>query len=378
MKLKLNPTKEQKLKLNHWAGCVRFLYNKTISMLTNKNNKTLRNEFKLRDRLVTYKSKKTYNINSFYFNKPWLRNCPKTVKQGAIKEAIANLQSCFKNLQNKNISKFQAPYKTKKKESLKGWCFSVEKTSIHKTNDSLFICTDNLGEMKYYKTTQLHKLLPNKAPKYDCKIQKSMFGEYFLIIPYECSPKPIIKEIKNPVAIDPGIRKYLTTYAPNSKESYILGNRWSTIIMQKCIDLDKLSSIKKKDKIIKKKILKLRKQIHYLKQELKYKCANFIAKEYDLVMIPKLKIESKARKLTTKTVRSLANAGHCSFFDILKDKCWEHGKHFLHVREEYTSKTCPCCGHINNCNEIYKCKNCNCHQDRDIIGAFNILLKGVR
>ena len=373
MKLKLNPTKEQKLQLNQWAGCTRFVYNKTIAMMTNKKNKTLRDEYKLRDRLVTFKNRKTKKINSFYLNKPWLKQCPKNIKQGAVKDAISNLQSCYTNLANKNITQFKAPFRTKKNEISKGWCFSLEKASIHKKGNSLFIFQTKLGEMRYYSTKQLHKLLPSDIPKYDCKIQKSMFGEYFLIIPYNCKPKSLVKEIINPVAIDPGIRKYLTTYAPNSKESYVMGNRWSTLVMQKCLDLDKLE--KKKDK---KKITKLRKQVYNLKRELKYKCANFIAKEYDLVMIPKLKIEGKCRKLTNKTVRSLANAGHCGFFDILKGKCWEHGKHFLHVREEYTSQTCPCCGQLNKCNEIYKCKTCDYHQDRDITGAFNILLKGVR
>jgi putative transposase len=225
-------------------------------------------------------------------------------------------------------------------------------------------------------------------PEMDCKIQKSMFGEYFLIIPYKCYPKIIKrKEYVNPVSIDPGVRKYLTTYAPNDQESYILGNRWSTLITEKSIKLDKLYSkiSKKKGKEknkIKDQILRIRKKICNLKMELKFQSANFISKKYDLIMIPKLesgKLCIKAdRKLKTKTARSLLNAGHCKFFDILKDKCWENGSKFLHVREEYTSQTCPKCGELNKCNEVYKCKNCHFKHDRDIVGALNILLKGVR
>ena len=36
LKLKLNPTKDQRLEMNRWAGCVRFLYNKTIALLIQK------------------------------------------------------------------------------------------------------------------------------------------------------------------------------------------------------------------------------------------------------------------------------------------------------------------------------------------------------
>ena len=74
----------------------------------------------------------------------------------------------------------------------------------------------------------------------------------------------------------------------------------------------------------------------------------------------------------------MLQAGHSKFFDTLKDKCWENGSHFLHVKEDYTSQTCPCCGTLNKCNEFFKCKNCSFSHDRDIIGSLNIMLKAVR
>jgi putative transposase len=99
-------------------------------------------------------------------------------------------------------------------------------------------------------------------------------------------------------------------------------------------------------------------------------------------MMPKLetkKLVIKAeRKLTTKTVRSLLNAGHSEFYNILKDKCWESGVRFLECREDYTSQTCPDCGSLNKCNETYHCKQCGFQNDRDVVGALNILLKGVQ
>lgn len=375
------------MKLNKWAGCVRFLYNKTIALLTNSNNKTLRGKFFLRNRLCTTKSS-TGKENSFFINKPWLKECPKSVRQGAICDAKSNLKACFTNKKNKNIKKFRAPFRTKKNEALRGWSYSLEKNNISKKADKLFIFKTILGEMKYYGTKQLHKIIPDMRPGMDCKLQKTMFGEYFLVVPYTRIPKAEKKTCVNPVAIDPGVRKYLTTYAPNSKESFMFGNRWATPISSLCIQLDKLYSrqTKEKDKKEKKKIkctiLTLRKRIHNLKKELRDQCASFISKRYDLVMLPKLeagKLCIKAnRKLTVKTVRSFLNAGHCKFFDTLKEKCWENGSKFLHVREEYTSQTCPCCGNLNKCNEVFKCKNCFFKHDRDIIGAFNILLKGVR
>ena len=262
-KLKLNPTNQQRLILNQWAGGCRYLYNKTISLLQNKNNKTLRGKYYLRDRLVTIKSRTSKNENSFYYNKPWLKQCPKSVRQYSVQEACSNLKACFSNLKNGNISKFNSPYKTKKKEQLHGWTISLEKNNLSKDQDHLYIFKNMLNEMKYFNTKQLHKLITDVKPSMDCKIQKNKYNEYFLIIPIAYIPKAVKKEVINPVAIDPGIRKFLTTYAPNAKESFIFGNRWSTKITEHCIFVDKLVTLysKRKTKQLKKQILRKRKKI---------------------------------------------------------------------------------------------------------------------
>lgn len=392
LKLRIKPTLEQKRILNQWAGCVRFLYNKSIALLTNKKNKTLRSVFKLRDRLVTLKGNDyatQKNKNNFYNNKDWLKQCPKSIKQGAIKEAKANLQSCHTNKNKGNIKKFDKPFKTKKREMLKGWSLELEKANISKDGNKLFIYKSILGEMRYCSTKQLHKIIPDSKPKMDCKLQKTQFGEYFLIVPYVCVPKkdpPTV--IKNPASGDPGGRKFLTTYAPIQKESFIFGNRAASRIIEELLILDNLISklSHEKDSNIRKKLRVMiktkRRYVYYLKTELRYQVANFISKRYDLFMLPKLevcKLSLKAsRKLKTKAVRQLLNLGHSKFFNTLKDKCWENGSVFMQVREEYTSQTCPSCGTLNKCNETYYCKDCSFTHDRDIVGALNIFLKGVR
>lgn len=379
LKLRLRPTKEQKTKFDQWAGCYRFLYNKTIGLLTNKKNKTVRKYNVLRYRLTTIKNQKTKKINSFFSNKKWLESCPTAIRKYAIKEATSNLQSCFTNLKNKNIKSFSAPFKTKKKEIQKGYSFPLEKTTIKKDKNKLLIYSE---EYRYYGTKQLHKLIKKDQPDMDCRIQKSAYNEYFLIVYYTVKQRtPVKKEFINPVSIDPGIRKFITTYS--MQESYMIGNRWSHKIMEVLLKLDKEKDPKKQKKY--------RKRVMYLKKELHYQTANLLSKKYDLLLMPKLdtkKLSEKysirnnkkfySRRLKTKTVREMMNAGHCKFFDRLKDKAWEHGCKFLEVKEHYTSQTCPYCGTLNKCNETYKCKNCKFCHDRDMVGALNIMLKAVR
>ena len=360
--------------LNNWGGCTRFLYNRTIAMLTNPKNKSIRSKNQLRSRFTAIQNSSTEQKNTFFNNKEWLKECPSAIRKGAVYDAKANLSACFSNLKAKNIKYFKSPFRSKKKEQLNGYCYSLEKNNIQKKENKLFIFPTILGEMKYFGTKQLHKLIPDDKPIYDCKIQKSAYGEYFLVIPYKVIPKNLKTEIKNPVSIDPGVRKFLTTYSPTQQESFMIGNRWSTKIMSLLLKLDV-----EKDK---QKCIQLRKRVDNLKKEMHYKSASFISKRYDLVLMPKLqtqKLSSKVgRKLKTKTVRAMLNARHSSFFNCLKDKCWEEGVQFLHVGEAYTSQTCPCCGQLNKCNEFYTCKNCHFQHDRDIVGALNIMLKAVR
>lgn len=368
-KLRLRPTKQQKLMLNKWAGNARFLYNKAIFLRT----KTNLNKFQLRNRLATIKNRESGKNNSFYNNKPWLKDCPSSVRKSAVYDAVANLQSCFSN---KNISQFTLPFRTKKREQQNGYGFSIEKQDIKKQKDKLYIAGE---EFRYYGTKQLHKLVPGDRPDHDCKVQRSAFGEYFLIVPYRCHGSPVPKVFTNPISIDVGVRKNMTTYAPNKGESLFVGDRWiDNAIMPLLLRLDQLYSDRKKNK---EEILRLRKRVFYLKKEFRDQAASYISKNHDLVLMSKLdtkELSIKAeRRLKTKTVRAMLNIGHSKLFDAMKDKCWEHGSKFLHVGEEYTSQTCPCCGRRKKTSsETYSCC-CGFEQDRDIVGALNILIKAI-
>jgi putative transposase len=71
-------------------------------------------------------------------------------------------------------------------------------------------------------------------------------------------------------------------------------------------------------------------------------------------------------------------------FDIMlakiKNKCEEYGIELRMQEESYTSKTCPICGDCsneNNKDRIFICSMCGYVDDRDIVGARNILSKSM-
>lgn len=384
LKLRLYPTKEQKILLNKWAGGFRYTYNATLASLKNPRDKC-RSWMNLRNRFVTAKG------NNYFNNKPWLLSIPKSIRQGAVKEAHTNFKTCFKNLTLGNISKFFMTFKSKKKEKENGYCYGIEKNNVMKKGNQLFIFPKMLGAIKYGSTKQLHKLIPKLKPDADPRIQKDRFGDYFLLLTIDKKPKQVPKVHTKVKSGDPGVNIFLTTYNPQGEAEFI-GKGFNETLLSLLESLDILISQrdtlkndprrKRECKALERRCIRLRKEIYYQKKELHNQVNNHVATSASLILYPKLdsqKLTLKERRtLRTKVVRQLLNLGHCTAFEKLKYKCMEHGTELLQVSEAYTTKTCPCCGELNACTHerIYRC-GCGFKAERDLNGAENILLRSI-
>lgn len=413
LKLRLNPNPEQKAKLATMAGCSRFTYNKAVALRLAEGS-TQRSTFRIRDRIVTLQKRGSSSKNTFFHDKAWLLECPKSVRQSAVASAVANVKACFSNLKAKNIKHFSPPFKAKKNETLRGWTIGMDQKNVRKDGDALYVFKDVLGPMRYRGVRQLHKLMPNANPIHDPKIQKSAYGEYFLVLSIDRTPrerKPLGVKLKvsadgqavslslrvhrevgvAAASIDPGVRKTMTTYSPDNEESFMMGKGHATKLTSLLVTYDRmLSEVTKvntaltpqQKKAIKASMVRLRKKIFYLKKEFRDQATNFLACRYDVLLVPKLGTKDMTlcagRKLKTKVVRQMLTLGHSYIFSRLKEKCSEYGTVFLEVKEHYTSQTCLSCGKLNKCGEAYACRSCGFHCDRDIVGAAGIFLKAVR
>lgn len=386
MKLRLKPSPEQKRQLAQWSGCLRFTYNKAIALLTKPGN-THRSPISLQNRLVVASTRGTARLNSFLAGRPWLQECPSAMRKYAVREAKANLQACWTNFKRGHIARFRKPFKSKHQEQLHGWAWTMEKSNVSKKGDKLYIFKDLLGEMRYCGTKQLHKLMRGAKPDTDCKIQRTATGEYYLVlgvkVPVPAQPEQAVR----PVSLDVGVRKYVTSYDMHGSAT-LYGNRWSERVMALLVELDKLQSLlatthgNKVRMKLKRRSVRLRRKVANLKHELMCQVANDLTKSHDCLLIGKLDVKdltlSSTCTLTTKTVRALWNAGHGKFLSHLRWKCLERGAHFMVATEHYTSQTCPECGALSKCDEVFRCRRCGFKHDRDVVGALNILLRATR
>jgi putative transposase len=120
--------------------------------------------------------------------------------------------------------------------------------------------------------------------------------------------------------------------------------------------------------------------------DLHWKSASFLAKNYSAVLIPTFNtqkmVEKKLnkRKINSKTARNMLDLSHYKFKTRLMHLGKKYNSTIIECRENYTSKTCGRCGNINNKlggNKVYKCNNCGLEMDRDMNGARNILIKNL-
>jgi len=94
--------------------------------------------------------------------------------------------------------------------------------------------------------------------------------------------------------------------------------------------------------------------------------------------IKNIRKSSSKNKLSNQMINN-----YWSFDKLIKkieDKSEEYGIKLNKITEEYSSRTCPMClsNDKNNCNDrSFICCNCGYSGDRDIIGARNILSKGM-
>jgi len=118
-----------------------------------------------------------------------------------------------------------------------------------------------------------------------------------------------------------------------------------------------------------------------------WKLIQFLCQNYEVILIPIFQtqqmVNRTTRKIRSKTARQMISWSHYTFRQRLLDKIrlefpWVE---VIIVTEEYTSKTCSCCGSINNSlggSKVFHCPHCHVIMDRDLNAARNIMIKSIQ
>ena len=365
-KYRLYMNKETKQQLKQWFGCVRKTYNLALAGIKEKQYPIDR--YWLRNRFVN-----ACNVSKQH---RYLLETPKHVREGAVDELVDAFKINFKR-----ESPFEIKFRSKKKDQ--SIVIPHSSISSYKNNNLRLYPTMLSSSLKMYAKI-------NITFDYDCRMEMNRLGQFYLLVPFHKTLQSVYAcdNQAGIVALDPGVRTFLTSFGIKSNETIIrkIGDHDMTRIYRLCIHLDNLVSKYQKNKKQSFKMAerRLRKRIKNLVKEVHCQSASWLCKTFKNVIIPPFAVSNMVKKekrcITKKTVRQMLTWSHYSFRQRLIYKATQLGSTIHVLGEEYTTKVCTNCGFYNpriKGEKILNCPCCRIKVDRDISGARNIFMKNV-
>ena len=233
-------------------------------------------------------------------------------------------------------------------------------------------------------------------------------GKFHLIVPMDHMlldrRKPVHEDREQVVALDPGVRKFLTGYSPEGSlriygaRSYRPLDRLArqedrrkralTLLVSRYQVL-KESTESRKDRKRLRHALWLRKRKYHLSlarsknvvKDFHYKVAHDLCRSYKKICLPFTSSHwwREGHRLHTKTKRRSMMLAFGQFrHRLVETATWYPGVEIIGGSEAYTSKQCGQCGHLHEklgSNKLFQCPSCAHSSDRDVHGARNILLR---
>ena len=211
-------------------------------------------------------------------------------------------------------------------------------------------------------------------------------GRYSVTVPHS-SPRHVAENQGRVVALDPGIRSFLTFFSETDCGK--IGEGDFGRIQRLCIHLDSLigrmtKAIGFRKVRLKRACHRMRWRIRDLIDELHKQTARWLVDNYDVILLPTFETTEMVvrgkRCLRRKSVRSMLTFAHYRFKQFLKHKAFETGKLVLDVNEAYTSKTVSWTGEIvKNLGgaKVIRSRKDGQVMDRDINGARGIFLRAL-
>lgn len=358
-KIRCSASPVQRHILKRWCGAARFVYNRAVEHLKQPDTK------------ANWKKIKGVILASL---PAWCAEIPYQIKSIALRDA------CKATTQVKILTQ-------QGKRQDDGSLLQVHLRSRHDPIQSFYVPQSAVSERGIYHTLlgtlRFRDMLPAQ-PRAGRLV--GACGAYSLTVPRD-EPRRVAENQGRVVALDPGIRSFLTFFAEDSCGG--LGAGDFSRIQRLCTHLDRLHSrADTSPSHAKARWLKaaarLRRTIRHLIDELHHKAALFLVTNFDVILLPTFETSQMvcqgARKLRRKSVRNMRTFAHYRFKSFLKHKAFEYGKVVIDVCEAYTSKTVSWTGEIIERlggRKVIRSKEDGQRMDRDLHGARGIMLRAL-
>ena len=354
-KYKLKPNEEQIVLLNKHFGSIRFIYNYCLNERkreyeTNKN--TINYYDNARD-LTKLKQSEEYS---------WLNE----INSQSLQDSLKNLETAYKNFFRfkKGFPKFKSK---KSKNSFKIPQFvKLEKGKLR------------IPKFKEPIDLVLHRTFSGTIKQ--CTISRTPTNEYFVSILVESEHKKFEKTGKS-IGIDLGLKDFLIT----SDGQKFKNNRYTKTYERTLKKQQQHLSRKKKGSNSyekqRLKVANLHKKISNSRLDNLHKVSTDLIRKYDTIILEDLNIKGMFKN--HKLAKHISDASWSKFIELLTYKAEWNDKQIVKIDRFFpSSKTCNCCGYINQNLKLdireWTCPSCNTKLDRDYNASINILNEGYK
>ena len=260
-KIRLYPDPGQRAELRRWFGAARYAYNQTVELLSSEDAPPAV-KTKVRDVILPKLP-------------PWHRSAPREVLVGAIFDACRAVSA---------VKKFNAQLaRDKSRGSRQDEDFAHARFHSRKNPRQTFTVQANcVSDMGIYRSKlgdmQMAEKLPVPENRNICRLSLR-YGQYHLAVPYDEKLPPQRENQARVVALDPGVRSFLTWYCADSVGK--IGEGAFFRIQRLCERLDELlsraaKSPSRKRRNMRRAANRLRLRIENLVQELHRQAARFL------------------------------------------------------------------------------------------------------
>ena len=416
--VRMFPTPKQHAWLVRWMKDTRRTYNLAMAIALKRENANLTQlEVEISKTIV---AEKGIRKNLRARDHKMLRT-PKVLRQQAVKSVMAVWKGHHTRVAKQahmhqkypKALAFQRPVKFNpgfKSRRLATDSFSVEikslrlqgpdKCSLYRTfnanqNRTTQPNTGPGGKDYVFRSIQLEHDAERIQPTQDFKVHYR-YGKWFLILPNTQKPKTQMSspEVESVLALDPGVRTFLTGYSPEGTIEEIGTNTTKV--------LDKLSRrIQRTRKRVRsfvtpkpstrKAKAKWRNSIWRRRvasraaedtasrtvRDLHYKAAHYLLHRYRHVILPHTSSHGWNVNKVVRRQAQMLRFG--AFAERLVQTATQYpGRQIRRGSEAYTSMQCGWCGFLHRKlgdSKTFKCPKCGFSMERDVHGARNILLR---
>lgn len=360
-KFRLYPTKSQAELMQKTFGCVRFVYNQILAY-----------------NLDGYKnSGKNWKLDFSYKKFRDQHDFLKEVSAGTFNYAAIGLKSAYSNwfhsLTKKRKGKpSQAPKFKSKHKSRKS--FKLEASKFRLDGGKL-----RLEKIGWVKTRGLPEIA--KQVKFiSVTVTQNASGEYFASIGAEVEVG-LMEYTDKVVGIDLGLKDFAVLSSGQRIEAPKFFRESQAKLKKAQQHLSrkvKGSNSYARQKI---KVARVHRDIANKRQWFLHDLSTKLVRDYGVICVEDLNVDGMLKN--HKLAKSIADASWGEFVRQLEYKSAWYGRTLVKVDRFYpSSKTCSCCGHVNQdltlSDREWTCTNCHTIVDRDLNAAYNIASEGYR